>query len=124
MSPPPIAAPYGFAHLFLYAGGEGRVADVGVEFHKEVAAYDHWLSLGMVDVSWEHGASAGYLIAHEFGSDVTLDAHGCGIVVLTYGHIFHFGGDDTTFCKCHLCDLVPGLGAAWRIAACKADGVE
>ena len=51
--------------LFVDGGGDGRVADVGVDLHQEVAADDHRLALGVVDVGRDDRAAAGDLVAHE-----------------------------------------------------------
>src|SRR5207248_7006240 len=45
----------------------GRVADVGVDLHQEVAADDHRLGLGVVDVGRDDGPPEGDLLADEFG---------------------------------------------------------
>ena len=44
--------------LLLDRGGDRRVADVGVDLHQEVAADDHRLALGMVDVGRDDRAPA------------------------------------------------------------------
>ena len=40
-------------------GRDGAVADVGVDFHQEIAADDHRLEFGMIDVGRNDGAAAG-----------------------------------------------------------------
>ena len=51
----------------------GRVADVGVDLHREVAADDHRLELGMVDVGRDDRAAARDLAAHELGVEALAD---------------------------------------------------
>ena len=41
----PLARPYSLVHLFLDAGGSGRVTNVGIDLHEEVAADDHRFAL-------------------------------------------------------------------------------
>ena len=65
--------------LFLDAGGDGRVADVGVDLDQEVAADGHRLELGVVDVGRDDGAAARHLVAHELGRDDLRDARAQGV---------------------------------------------
>ena len=44
---------------------DGRVADVGVDLHLEVAADDHRLELGVIDVGGDDRPAARHLAAHE-----------------------------------------------------------
>jgi hypothetical protein len=46
----PLGGPAHLLDFLLDAGGDGAVADVGVDLHEEVAADDHRLELGVVDV--------------------------------------------------------------------------
>ena len=66
----PADRPHHLVHLLLDGRGDGRVADVGVDLDQEVAADDHRLQLGMVDVARDDGAAARDLVAHELGRDV------------------------------------------------------
>ena len=50
-----------------------RVADVGVDLHQEVAADDHRLELGVVEVGRDDGAAARDLVAHELRRHVLAD---------------------------------------------------
>ena len=43
------------------------VADVGVDLHQEVAADDHRLELGVIDVGGNDGAAARHFVANEIG---------------------------------------------------------
>ena len=47
----------------------GRVADVGVDLHQEIAADDHRLGFGMIDVVRDDRAAARDFVADEFGRD-------------------------------------------------------
>ncbi len=70
----PFAAPHGLVNLLLNGGGSGGVADVGVDFHEEVAPNDHRLALRVVDVGGQHGASGSNLVAHKLRGDVRVNA--------------------------------------------------
>ena len=70
----PAGRPLHLLDLFLDRRGHRRVADVGVDLHQEVAADDHRLELGVVDVRGNDRAAARHLVAHEFGRHVL--AHG------------------------------------------------
>ena len=66
----PFATPYGFFDLFVDAGREGGIADVGVDLHQEFPADDHRFGFGVVDVCRDDGASGGNFFADKFGSDI------------------------------------------------------
>src|SRR5208283_3546385 len=51
------------------AGGDGGVADVGVDLHQKIAADDDRFEFGVVDVGGDDGAAAGDLAADELGGD-------------------------------------------------------
>ena len=72
-----VGAPLGGpAHLFdllVDGGSHRRVADVGVDFHQEVAADDHRFGFRMVDVGRDDGATGRDLLANEFGGDIVRD---------------------------------------------------
>ena len=61
----PAGRPDGLLYLLGDAAGDGGVADVGIDLTEEVAADDHGLALGVVDVRWEDGAAAGQLLSDE-----------------------------------------------------------
>ncbi len=65
----PADRPHHLLDFFLDRGGDGRVADIGVDLHQEVAADDHRLQLGVVDVGRDDGAAARDFAAHEFRRD-------------------------------------------------------
>ena len=106
----PADRPHHLLHLLLDRGGDGGVADVGVDLHQEVAADDHRLQLAVVDVGRNDGAPAGDLGAHELGRDVRGDVgaegfavgqrrlgageHGRAADVLAVGDVGHLLGDD------------------------------
>ena len=69
----PAGGPDQLVDLVVDAGQDGRVADVGVDLHQEVAADDHRLDLGVVDVGRDDGAAARDLLAHELGRDEVGD---------------------------------------------------
>ena len=72
----PLGGPAHLFDLFLDAGGDGAVADVGVDFDEEVPADDHRLELGVVDVCGDDGAAGGDFAADELGGDFGRDALG------------------------------------------------
>ena len=69
----PPDGPHHLVHLLRDGGRHGRVADVGVDLHEEVAADDHRLRLGMVDVGGDDGAAPRDLVAHELRRDLARD---------------------------------------------------
>ncbi len=65
----PADRPGHFFDFFLNAGRQRRIADVGIDFHQEVATDDHRLNFRMVDVYRDDRAAAGHFITYEFGCD-------------------------------------------------------
>ncbi len=69
-----VRAPAGGPHHLVDLLGDRRrhrrVADVGVDLHREGLADDHRLALGMVVVGRDHRAAAGNLVANQFGRHV------------------------------------------------------
>src|SRR6185312_4329872 len=65
--------PYHLFHLLLDRGGNGGIADIGVDLGEEVAADDHRLKLGVIDIGRDDSAAASDLVTHEFGSDEGRD---------------------------------------------------
>ena len=120
----PFTAPHCFLHLFVYARGSGGVADVGIDFHQEVAAYNHRFGFGMVDVGRQHRPSFGYFLTYEFGCDMGLDAQFFAVHILTDSHIFHFGSDNALFGIRHLGDMPAGLGPVGQCDMFKTEVVE
>ena len=53
--------------FFLDRRAHGRVPDVGVDLHQEIAADDHRLELGVIDVGRDDRAAARHFRAHELG---------------------------------------------------------
>ena len=72
----PLGGPAHFFDLFLDAGGDGAVADVGVDLDEEVPADDHRLELGVIDVRGDDGAAGGHFIADKLRRDFFGDALG------------------------------------------------
>lgn len=85
------------------AGGSGGVTDIGIYLHQEVAAYNHRLRFGVVDVGRKQGASGSNLPAYKLRCDVCLYSQLCAVHVLANRHIFHFRRDDTLLGVVHLC---------------------
>ena len=52
---------------------DGRVADVGVDLHQEIAADDHRLELEVVDVGRNDRAAARHFVADEIGRQPLAD---------------------------------------------------
>ena len=67
---PPLGGPLHFFHLFIDGGCYGRVADVGIDFHEEITADNHWLVFGVIDIGRNDGATTGYFRANVFRGDV------------------------------------------------------
>ena len=72
----PFGGPAHFLNFLLDAGGNGGVADVGVDFDEEVAADDHRLEFGVVDICRNDRAAGGDFLADEFRRDLGGDALG------------------------------------------------
>ena len=70
----PLGGPAHFLDFLLDARRDGGVADVGVDFHEEIAADDHRLGFGMIDVGRDDGAARGDFGADEFGRDLVRDS--------------------------------------------------
>ncbi len=102
----PADRPHHFFDLFLHRRGDGRIADIGVDLDQEVAADDHRLDFGVVDIGRDDGAAAGDLVADEFrrdevgdcGAEILAVADDLGVrgtaLVLANGDEFHFRRDD------------------------------
>ena len=99
----PFTAPQCLFHFFFNAGGSGGVTDIGIYLHQEVAAYNHRLRFGVVDVGRKQGASGSNLPAYKLRCDVCLYSQLCAVHVLANRHIFHFRRDDTLLGVVHLC---------------------
>ena len=54
----PADRPHHLFHFLLDRGGDGGVADIGVDLGEEVAADDHRLEFGVIDVRRDDGAAA------------------------------------------------------------------
>src|SRR5690606_31735019 len=65
----PADRPDHFLDFFFDRTGDGGIANVGVDLHQEVAADDHRLDFGVVDVGRDDGAAPGNFFADKFGRD-------------------------------------------------------
>jgi hypothetical protein len=130
----PAARPDQLLHLLLDAGGDGRIADVGVDLHPEVAADDHRFQFRMVDVRGDDRAAGRDFVAHELGGDrlgnagaerlagmlaqqlrvAGIGAHLLQAIVLADRDELHLRGHDAAAGVVHLADVGAGLGAARR----------
>ena len=72
----PLGGPAHFLNFLLDARRDGGVADVGVDFHEEIAPDDHRLELGMIDVGRDDGAARRHFAADELRRDLRRDALG------------------------------------------------
>ena len=127
----PADRPGHFFDFFVDAGRQCRVADVGVDFHQEVAAEDHRLDFRMIDVGRDDGTASGNFATNEFRGDFLRNARaevhalvlarhqldhlfavragmaqafdvGLAILVFADGDVFHFRGNDAFFGIVHL----------------------
>ena len=87
----PLDGPAHLLDLFLDGGSHGRVADVGVDLHQEVAADDHRLELGVIDVGRDDGAAAGDFGTDELGGDHLGDRGAEGLALVLEGQVMAAG---------------------------------
>src|SRR5215472_5978222 len=66
----PFGGPTHFFDFFLNAGGDSRVADVGIDLHQEVTADNHRLTLRVVDICGNDCSASCYFSAHELRGDL------------------------------------------------------
>ncbi len=128
----PADAPGQLGHFFFDRRTQRRIADIAVDLHQEVAADDHRLQLGVVDVRRDDGTAPGYFVANEFGGYFLRNRGTEALPGMLLGeqasrarflqlHIFadgdelHLGRDDALTRVVHLADVLAWLGAA-RIA--------
>ncbi len=130
MSAPQRIDQTSFSIFFFDGGGDGGVADVGVDLHQEVAADDDGLEFRVVDVGGDDGAAAGDFAADEFGGDEGGDlgaevfaviaavfrafGHRFAADVFAVGDVGHLGGDDAGLGVLVLREALAGLGAQGR----------
>ena len=110
----PADRPHHLLHFLGDRRGDDGVADVGVDLHQEVAADDHRLAFGMVDVRRNDGAAARHFVAHELRRDVIGDGGAEGLAVarrlagtlasevLADGDVLHLRRDDARPRVCEL----------------------
>lgn len=135
----PAGGPDHFFDFFFDGGGDGGVADVGIDFDGEVAADDHRLEFGVVDVGGDNGAAAGDFVAYVFSGDafgkvgaevvagVLFFEFGEGFfdfLVFTDGNVFHFGGDYALSGVVHLGDAAALFRTEHGAIAVETEGVE
>ena len=87
----PLDGPAHLLDLLLDGGRDGRVADVGVDLHQEVAADDHRLELGVIDIGRNDGAAAGDLGADELRRDHLRDGGAEGLALVLEGQVMAAG---------------------------------
>ncbi len=132
----PLRGPPHFFDFLVDARGDGGIADVGVDFHQEVAANNHWLQFRMIDVGRDDRTAARHFGADEFGRDpfrnaraprvagVLMVEQAAGLLIVldeihrrpaahvfTDGDEFHFGRDDALAGVPKLCDRMAASGA-------------
>src|SRR3569833_1183454 len=127
----PARRPHNLLDLLLDRGSDGRVADVGVDLHSEIAADDHRLQFRVIDVGGDDRATACDLVAHELGRDLVgnarAEAHAAmlfeqtritrvaaqlgELYVLTDRDVVHLGCDDALPRVMHLRDVLTGQRA-------------
>ena len=133
----PADRPHHLLDFLLDRRRYGRVADIGVDLHQEVAADDHRLEFGVVDVGRDDGAAARDLAAHEFRRDegghraaelLAVGERGLRAVelflaaeIFALGDVDHFLGDDAGLGEFILRDRLsiqcpPGLRRIGEIA--------
>ncbi len=71
----------------------------------------------MVDVGGDNGTAGSNFVANKFRCDIRFDTKGLVIVVLAYGHIFHFRRDDSGTGKGHLRDTATFAAAERSVGA-------
>ena len=71
----PQGRPAQLVHFFGDGRAHGRVADVRVDLHQEVAADDHRLELGVIHVGGNDRAAAGDLRSHELRGQPFTDGN-------------------------------------------------
>ena len=136
----PARGPDQLFHLFFDGRGDGRVADVGVDLHQEVAADNHRLRFRVVDVGGDNRAPGGHFVTHKLRRDVLRQASAkafARMLVAQYfaadalaAHVFadgdelHLRRDDTLARVVQLSDAFARSGAFWRQQAGKAQRVQ
>ena len=127
----PAGGPHQLLHFLFDIRGEGRVADVGVDLHQEVAADNHRLQLRVVDIGGNDGPALGHFFSDEFwGNGLQVGAHSVAGeafvaflggefvvqcfpgLVFAQGDIFHLRRDDSLPRVVYLGDVASGFGAA------------
>ena len=116
---PPAAGPHRFLHLLMDGGGDGRIADIGVDLGEETLANDHRLHLWVVDIGRQYRPPSRYFAPHELPgyrfwhspSPVGV-VHSLHVLVLAYRHKFHLGSHYPPFGVAHLRHLAARFSLA------------
>ncbi len=110
------------SHLLHFLGGargDDGIADIGIDLGEEIAADDHRLGFGMIDVGRDDGAAARDFLTNEFRRHLIGDIRAEGFAVgqsraaeiFADRDIFHLLGDDSGARIFELCDALSGFGA-------------
>ena len=126
----PARRPHHFLDLFRDRGGDGGIADIGVDLDQKIAADDNGFEFGMVDVGGDDRPAAGDFAAHElrrheFGNRrakaLAVGDAGRGLVkgalaaeIFAVRDIAHFFRDDPGAGEFELRDRARALGAQQR----------
>ena len=125
---------HGPGHLFDFffnRRGNGRIADVAVDFREEAVSDNHRFAFRVVDVSRQNRTARGDFVAHELGGnggagnlDFTLGLQFVKALVFTYCYVFHFLGDDSLAGVVELRQVVACLRAERVVLGVKAQMVQ
>ncbi len=75
----PFRGPPHFLNLFLDRTGDGRVTNVGIDLHEEIATDDHRLAFWMIDVGRNNGPPTSNFITDKLGRDMPRDCGSEGV---------------------------------------------
>ena len=126
----PARRPHQLLYLLFNGGGDGRVTNVGVNLHQEVATDNHRLGFRVVDVGRNNRTARGHFITHEFRRDVFrqactkvhprmlvakhFTANALAAHVFTDGDELHLRGHYSLAGVVQLGDSLTRFGALWR----------
>ena len=123
----PADRPSHLLNFFSDPRSHRRVADIGVDFHQEVAANDHRLGLRVIDVRRDDGAAARHFLADKLRRDGFRDrsseilarmltrnqvGQSVSALILADSDEFHLRRDHALSRVVHLRHVPPGPGAA------------
>src|SRR5262245_8253034 len=69
----PCNAPSHLFHFIFDRARDGAIADIGIDLHKKIPAYDHRLGFRMVDIRRNDSPATRDFIPHKFWSDIFRD---------------------------------------------------